>query len=108
VCDNSAKTGLDAVTCTCERTQPTICASQTIPRAVARYTTRACRLFGTVADAPSRRQRRRLKQGARALKRAVAIVVRAQLRGLSPECAAALADQYRDASDRASVAADQI
>jgi hypothetical protein len=107
-CDNAAKTGFDAITCTCERTQPVVCAGQSLPRAVTRYTTRACRLFSEVADAPPRRQRRRLRQGARALKRAIAVVVRAQVRGLAPECAAALAEQYRDASDRASIAADQL
>jgi hypothetical protein len=79
-----------------------------VPRAVARYTTRACRIFADVADAPIKRQRRRLRQGARALRRAVGVIVRAQLHGLAPECAAALAEQYRDASDRASVAADRI
>jgi hypothetical protein len=108
VCENAEKTGLEAVTCTCERTQPDVCAGQALPKAVARYTTRACRLFSEVLDAPPRRQRRRLRQGARALKRAVAIVVHAQLRGLAPECAAALTDQYRDASERASVAADRL
>jgi hypothetical protein len=108
VCDNVLKTGLDAVTCTCDRTQPEVCADQSLPRSVARYTTRACRLFADALDATPRRQRRRLRQGARALRRATAAVVHAQRHGLAPECAAALAEQYRDASDRASIAADRI
>jgi hypothetical protein len=75
---------------------------------VQRTTTRACRLFSAAADSTPRRERRRLKLGARALRRAGAMIVRAQLRGLAPECAAALADQYQDAVDRASFAADQL
>jgi hypothetical protein len=74
---------------------------------VQRYTTRACRLFDAAVDAPARKERRRLRQGARALRRAVAVVVRAQVRGLAPECAAALADQYRSAGDQAAFVATQ-
>jgi hypothetical protein len=107
VCDNAPKRGLEAVTCTCDRTQPEVCAGESVTRGVTRNATRACRLFSEALDAPPRRQRRRLKQGVKALRRASALAVRAQLRGLSPECAAALAEQFADASERASAAASQ-
>jgi hypothetical protein len=108
ICDNAPKLGLDAVTCTCERIQPTVCASESIPRGVTRNATRACRLFSAAVDSTPKRQRRRLKQGAKALRRAAAIAVRAQVRGLSPECAAALTNQFEDATERATIAASQI
>lgn len=107
-CDNAPVGGLDAVTCTCARVLPQACEGAALPPAVERLTTRACRFFSQALDTTPRRQRRRLRQGARALRRAVAVVTRAQLRGLAPECAAALVADYRDASDRASQAADRI
>ncbi len=107
-CENTPLTGLDAVTCTCPPVAPSICDGQAIPSAVQRYSARACRLFAQAVDAPPRRQRRRLRQGARALRRAVAIAVRAQIKGVAPECAAALAEQYGAASDRASSLAEQM
>jgi hypothetical protein len=107
-CENVPRTGLDAVTCTCARALPDICIGQTVPKRVQKFATRACRLFSQAVDAKPARQRRRLKRGAQSLRRAAAAVVHAQLRALAPECAAALADQFRDASDRAAFAADQI
>jgi hypothetical protein len=107
-CDNVPKVGLESVTCTCEQALPTVCAAEELPRSVKRNTTRACRLFSAAVTAKPRGQVRKLRQGARALQRAAAAVVRAQVRGLSPECAAALYDQYLSASDRAAAAANQI
>jgi hypothetical protein len=101
------KVGLASVTCTCDRVLPSVCAGDELPRSVKRNTTRACRLFGAAVNAKPRGQVRKLRQGARALKRAAAAVVRAQVRGLSPECAAALYDQYLSASDQASTVAAQ-
>ena len=108
ICESTDKTGLDAVTCTCDRPLAAVCVGQTIPRVIQKSTTRACRLFAAAVDAKPRRQRRELRQGARALRRAVSAAIRAQLRGLAPECAAALSEQYQDAADRASLAADQL
>jgi hypothetical protein len=102
VCDNVPRTGIDGVVCTCERPLPLECTTQTIPTSAQRLTARACRLFSAAVEAPRAKQRRRLARGARALRRAVARVVRAQLKGLSPECAAALTTQYQDADERAS------
>ena len=101
-------TGLDGITCTCAQAVPSACDGQQIAPKVQRLSTRACRLFAQAVDAPARRERRRLRQGARALQRALNAVVHAQLRGLAPECAAALADHYRQASDRAVLLADTI
>jgi hypothetical protein len=49
-----------------------------------------------------------LKQAARALLRAESSIVRAQRRGLRPECAAALATSYRATGERAVNLAGQI
>jgi len=108
VCENVEKTGLDSVLCTCGQSLPDECTGTTLPKTVQRLTTRACRLFNAVADAPAKKQIRRLKQAARALLRAKAAVVRAQRRGVVPECAAALAESYGDTSDRAVSLAGQI
>jgi hypothetical protein len=108
VCENVDRTGLDSVLCTCGQTLPVECAGTQPPKTVERLASRACRLFSTVADAPVRKQVRRLKQAARTLLRAEAAVVRAQRRGLAPECAAALAERYRVAGDRATNLAGQI
>ena len=107
-CEHADKTGVAAVTCTCERELPAECADQAIPKRIQNYRIRACRLFSQALQGKPGRQRHRLKQGAKGLRRGISAVVQAQLRGLAPECAAALADQFRDASDRATLAADQI
>jgi ribosomal protein L44E len=82
---------------------PAICAASTLPKSVQRYTSRSCRLFNVAATLENkpRARARRLRQGARALERAVSAVVRAQRRGLAPECAAALAEEYRATASRA-------
>jgi len=108
VCDNLEKTGFDSLTCTCGQSLPEVCAGTQLPKSVQRLTTRACRLFTTLAEAKAKKQVRRLKQAARALLRAESAVVRAQRRGLAPECAAALADRYRVAGGRATSLAGQI
>ena len=108
VCDNVEKTGIDSLTCTCGQTLPEVCAGAQLPKSVQRLTTRACRLFTTLADAKAKKQARRLKQASRALLRAESAVVRAQRRGLAPECAAALAETYRATGDRATNIAGQI
>ena len=102
------KTGFDSLTCTCGQSLPDVCAAVQLPKSVQRLTTRACRLFSSVAEAKARKQVRRLKQAARALLRAESAVVRAQTRGLAPECAAALADTYRVTGERATNLAGQI
>jgi hypothetical protein len=70
--------------------------------------TRACRFFAQAVDAKPRKQRKRLRQGARALRRAIAVISRAQAQGFSPECAADLVTFYREAGDRAALLADEI
>ena len=107
-CDNVEKTGFDSLTCACGQTLPVACAGTELPKSVQRLTTRACRLFTTLDEAKAKKQVRRLKQAARALLRAESAVVRAQRRGLAPECAAVLADSYRVTSDRATSLAGQI
>jgi hypothetical protein len=103
-CEHFDKVGLASLTCTCERTLPAACATVAeLPRSVLRYTNRACRLFTGAVDAKPRKLARRIKQAVRALRRAESAVVRAQTRGLAPECAAALAEQYRGTADRAAV-----
>jgi len=108
LCENVEKSGIDSVLCTCGQSLPEVCAGTELPKAVQRLTTRACRLFSTVAEAKPKKQIRRLKQAARALLRAEASVVRAQRRGLAPECAAALAEGYRTTGERATNLAGQI
>ena len=108
VCDNVEKTGFDSLTCSCGQTLPVVCAGTEIPKSVQRLTTRACRLFDTIADAKVKKQIRHLKQAARALLRAESAIVRAQRRGLAPECAAALAESYRATGERATTIAGQI
>jgi hypothetical protein len=108
ICDNVEKTGFDSLICTCGQSLPEVCAGTQIPKSVQRLTTRACRLFTTAAEAKAKKQVRRLKQAARALLRAESVVVRAQTRGLAPECAAALADTYRVTGERATNLAGQI
>jgi hypothetical protein len=108
VCENVEKTGIDSVLCTCGQSLPDECVGTTLPKTVQRLSTRACRLFDAVTDAPARKQIRRLKQAARALLRAKSAVVRAQRRGLAPECAAVLAESYGTTSERAVGLAGQV
>jgi hypothetical protein len=105
-CENPPKLGLDSVTCTCDRALPDTCAGVALPTKVQRLSARACRFFSDAVDAKPGPRRRKLRQGARALRRAIAAVVRAQLKGLPPECASDLTQGYRDASERASLLAD--
>jgi hypothetical protein len=95
------------LTCTCDRVLPDQCVGATLPKSLQRYTSRACRLFDAALEASPKKQRRRLRQGARALRRAASVVIRAQVRGLAPECAAALADQFRSTGDQATFLASQ-
>jgi hypothetical protein len=108
VCDNVPEPGIDFVVCSCSQPVPVVCADQTIPNRVERFAARACHLFSSALDAPAFRQRRRLRSGARALRRAVTILVRPQVRGLTPECASALADTLQTVSDRATNLADTL
>jgi hypothetical protein len=107
-CENAPKTGIESVTCTCVQVMPDACEGLELPKKVQRFVTRACRYFAQAVDARPRKERRRLRQGARSLRRAVSAVTRAQLQGFSPECAADLAAFYRAVSDRAALLADQI
>jgi hypothetical protein len=98
-CEHAEKVGLASLTCTCERTLPLVCVGEPLPRSVQRYATRACRLFNSAIDARPKKQARRLKQAVRALRRAESAVVRAQTKGVAPECAAALAAEYRGTAE---------
>jgi hypothetical protein len=107
-CDNTLKPGIASVTCTCEQVAPDTCEGLELPRKVQRYVTRACRFFAQAVDARPKKQRKRLRQGARALRRAIAAISRAQVHGFSPECAADLVSFYRQAGDRATLLAEEI
>jgi hypothetical protein len=107
VCENAPKVGIESLTCTCDRVLPDQCVGVSLPKSLQRYTSRACRLFDAALEASPKKQRRRLRQGARALRRAASVVIRAQVRGVAPECAAALADQFRATGDQATFLASQ-
>ena len=87
---------------------PAACAGLVVPANIQRYVTRACRLFDAAADAKPRAERRELRQGVRALHHAITAATRAQLKGLAPECAAALTQRYSDAVERVVVLQSQF
>jgi hypothetical protein len=64
--------------------------------------------LSAAVDARPRKQLRRIRQAVRALRRAESAVVRAQTKGLAPECAAALSEEYRGTADLAGILLAQL
>jgi hypothetical protein len=93
-------TGIDGVRCACQRLLPPSCTGLLIPSRVGVLATKACSLFDKATEARS--QVRRLKRGARLLRRAAIVVGRAGSEDrLARDCAAALEQWLNEARERA-------
>jgi hypothetical protein len=101
-CVSEARSGLAAVTCTCERSTPAACAGEPLPESITIRRERTCALVEGAATARVHTlARRRLKRAIRSLKDSIRLLPRARREGLSDACAAALQADARDTKDRA-------
>jgi len=99
---SEARSGLAAVTCTCELSTPAACAGEPLPESITIRRERTCALVEGAATARVHTlARRRLKRAIRSLKDSIRLLPRARREGLSDACAAALQADARDTKDRA-------